>query len=317
MIYEGGTKIEGIVCGDVDGDGEIEVLSLDQTEGIIRLHKHPAANPTGTWTTISLQTSRLNLQDAQAIDIDGDGRPEIVYTWEGNGTGSGGVNWLDYDGDGDVMDTDNWNDYVMVQHEGSWWLASSQVDTSGSDNRVDLSGDTNDTDIVFSSRDNANPNAVPGIYWIEEPGTVTDPWTLHTIIATEVDWLQCDIGDFSGNGPGKDVLSIDHTAELCWFDFSDSWAKHTLALPAGTADCWNCRTMTVQSNGRDDIMLITEDGIYRYEWSGSAYVSTQICPLGYSHPMEDRIIWHDLDGDSVDEGIIPDSGSNYIGWLDL
>jgi hypothetical protein len=31
--------------------------------------------------------------------------------------------------------------------------------------------------------------------------------------------------------------------------------------------------------------------------------------IDYHHPMEDRIILHDLDGDGLDEAFIPDSGT--------
>lgn len=321
LIRDGGTKLEGILCGDFDDDGDVEVISLDQSSGIVRLYKH-TGDPTSGWPqAIELMTGRPNLQDAQAIDIDNDGVVEIVYTWEGDAEGNGGVNWLDFDGV-DVTDPDDWTDYVMIQHGGAWWLASSQYDHTLAGNRLDLSGDGNATDIIFSATNltNRNPACVPGVYWLEEPaGDITGLWTLHTIDNAVADFAHCDFGDFSGAGHGKDVICYDREAGIDprWYEFNDSWTVHTLAVPDDTPKYFNMSRMPYQTNGRDDILFISgkqqgvESGngaIYQYQWDGDSYEPTSLYVIDYIHPMDDRIIWYDLNGDGNDDAIIADSG---------
>lgn len=325
-IFEGGTEeMEGVIAADFDGDGEIEAASLDQTADLIRLHKHPTGNPAGSWTTVSLLAGRPNLQNCQAIDIDDDGLPELVFTFEGEMAGEGGVHWLDFDGV-DATDPADWIEYVMIQKGGAWWLASSHarwtVGNTWEDNRPDLSG-AGTRDIIFTCRNNRNPGSQAGIFWLQEPGDVTQLWTLNTIQIILGNPLHCDFGDFSGDGNGKDIVTFELDLGILprIYRYSDNWSNSALAYPDDTVKCWNIRRGPSQTNGRDDIILITGDGVelggvYRYQWSGSAYVPTSILEIDYIHPMDDTISFYDLDGDGVVEAIIPDSGGNRMTWLE-
>ena len=111
-------KIEGNALGDFDGDGQLEAVSLDQRTGRVLLHK-PEAAPAGPWQTVSLRTDRAILQDALVADLSGNGLPELIYTWEGNRKGRGGVNRLMFSGNR-VLDPGHWRDRSLVVHESAW-----------------------------------------------------------------------------------------------------------------------------------------------------------------------------------------------------
>lgn len=311
-IGTGLTKIEGIVVADFDDDGDLEVVALDQGGGRVVLYK-PATygDPTGAWTATTLVTGRANAQDGQAIDIDGDGIPELVYTFEGANSGQGGVHWLDFDG-ADVNDAADWTDYTMTDHPGAWWLASS--------GRVDLSG-SGRGDIVFSSRDSRNTGPTPGVYWLEAPADPTGTWTKRTIESRDADWRTVDVGDFSGNGHGKDVIcaDVDGTYGPQWYDFSDSWAATPISPGHYTTTLtWNCvKYPTITGNTRDALLLVGDEAIVVCDWDGYRWRTRTLLTTGYVHAVDDRVLFDDLDGSGDTKVILADSDGNRLMWYSL
>ncbi len=302
-------EIEGNDLGDFNGDGRLEAISLDQPNGTLYLHK-AKGDPRGEWATVVLLTGRPYVQASLVTDVDGDGRDNLIYTWEGDAQGRGGVHWLKLTGD-DVLNPDHWTDHVMVTHESAWWLAP---------RRVDLSSNGRATDLAFTARNipGRNPGARPGVYWLEEPADVTGLWKLHTIDRTLRHPLHIDLGDFSGAGHGKDlVVGGFSTNHIAWYEFSADWRRHDLPLPEvapGVAPdrVWNVKGIPY-AGPRDGILAPVNRGnrgaLLIFEFIDGAYRPNALLPLRYGHPMDDRIVLCDLDGDGRPEAIIPDSGT--------
>lgn len=301
--------IEGNVTGDINRDGWLEVVSVDQFNGNIYIHS--SSNPKEYWYTQIIQGDRPFLQDARLIDVDEDGILDIVYTWQGTKKGEGGVHWLKFVGN-DLMDSTSWKDYTMVTHEGAWWLGP---------HPEDLSGNGHSNDILFSAKNspNRNPDSRPGIFWIEAPENVKDLWTLHTIDSTLYRPAHVDFGNFQGFGPGRDVIVGGfETNSLYWYEYGNNWKKHQIEIPMeageGVYYAWNVKSIPLghfhdgilapivnESKKRGALCLFTfTDGHYRYQ---------VLKAINYSHPMDDRILLVDLTGDNRPEIIIPDSGA--------
>jgi len=281
-IFEGGTEMEGVTAGDFNGDGRIEVISLDQREGVLHLHVHDG-DPTGEWRTVTLRTERPNLQDARAWDISGNGHIDLVYTWQGNSDRTGGVRWLEFT-EGTITDPNNWREHIMVDLPGSWWLNSS--------GRVDLTGDGRG-DIVFTSRlNNRNTGATPGVYWLEAPADPRATWPLHTIDATRADWLQVDTGDFFGDGHALDVAAIARGSEFnrpYVFRRSADWSRQALPRAADQA-AFNLRACKFSDGPRTDLIYIAaRDAMHLYFWADGRWHTQNIFATPYGHPMDDRI----------------------------
>jgi hypothetical protein len=304
-------EIEGNDLGDFNGDGQLEAVSLDQPNGVIYLHAHDG-DPRGIWRTVALQTGRPLVQASLVTDVDGDGRPDLIYTWEGRQVGTGGVHWLRFSGT-DLLDPAHWEEHVLVQHESAWWLAP---------RRLDLNGNGRATDVVFTARNlkARNPGARPGVYWLEEPPNPTErtrPWQRHTIDDTLNHPLHVDVGDLSGHRHGRDVVvgGFD-THHVYWYSFSEGWKRHALPLPALEGELpdkvWNVKT-TRFSGARDGILAaVTGDrkgALLHFEFAGERYEPNLLKRIDYGHPMDDRIVLHDLDGDGLEEAFIPDSGT--------
>lgn len=308
-IEQGPREIEGNDLGDFNGNGRLEAISLDQPNGTIYLHQQ-GDDPRGPWPTAALLGGRRFLQASLVSDVDGDGRDDLIYTWEGDAEGRGGVHWLKLAGT-DPLDPDHWTDHVMVAHEGAWWLAPE---------RADLAGNGRAADVVFTARNapGRNPATKPGLFWLEEPGDRTGPWKLHTIDRTPNHPLQVAWGDFSGDGHGRDlVLGGFDTQSVIWYRREGDWQRNDIPLPELPGGerpdrVWNVKALSF-GGPRDGILAPIARGsrgaLVLFEFLEGAYRPNVLLELDYGHPMDDRIVLADLDGDGRAEALIPDSGT--------
>lgn len=304
--YEG-PKIEGNALGDFNDDGRLEGVSLDQRANRVLLHV-AGEDPTEAWETVALRTDRAILQDALVADLAGGDRPELVYTWEGDREGRGGVHSLQFTGE-DLLTPADWTDHTLVTHESSWWLAPRLFDLSGSGQQRDL---------VYTARHllNRNPGSRPGLFWLEAP-EADGPWQQHTIDDRLPHPLHVDAGRLTEEGPAHDlVISGFDVSEVYWYDSDEDWERHSLSLPAidGTevGRVWNVEAVPLPDQRRDAVLAITEaDGtsaMVLFQWNGQEYEPRTLKRLPYGHAMEDRILHQDLTGDAMPELIIADSG---------
>ena len=310
-IYDDATELEGNELADVDGDGTPEAFSLDQETGEILLHR-PVDGPRGDWTTAAIQSDRLYLQASLPADLDGDDRPELMYTWEGTEKDAGGVHWLDYEG-GPVQEAASWTDHRMVVHESAWWLVPQ---------RVDANDDGHAREIVYTARniENRNPGATPGLFWIEPGGDPTTPWTRHAIDTTLTHPLHVDTGQFS-NGSTRDLVVGGFATEtLSYYTWTASWQRHDLDLPVldGTSfrEIWNVKALPLPQRDRDAMLAVLSESsgsaIVVYYLQDGEYRRHVLKQVSYTHPLDDRLLLHDLTGDGDPEMIVPDSGGGRL-----
>lgn len=301
-------EIEGNDLGDFDGDGRLEAISLEQPNGLILLHKAQSLAD-DLWETAVIQDERPYVQASLVTDFTGDGRLDLIYTWEGDRPGAGGVHLLQFVGD-DVLDPAHWRDHRLVQHESAWWLVPQ---------RFDMSGNGMDTDIVYTARNipRRNPGATPGLYWLEINDGLDSPAIRHVVDDALPHPLQVDVGDLSGDGHGTDlVVGGFNTTIIYWYERSADWRRHEIPLPGevnGVAPnrIWNIKPIPLPGN-RDALLTPVTNGnkgaLMCFEYLNGAYRPNVLMLLDYSHPMDDRIILHDLSGNGVPEAVIPDSG---------
>jgi hypothetical protein len=309
-----GTEVESAAI--VELEGKICVLSGDQNEGAIRIYTPSTpGDPTGSWTKTKLVTGYTWLMGTWAYDIDEDGISEIVFAYEGTNSTTGGICYLDFDGT-DPMDADDWSVYQICTHPGAHWIARQAIEIAGNGR----------DDLVFAARNQLgrNPETVPGIYWLEKPANPTEIWTIHTIDDRVADWHKVDIGNFSGDANGKDIVATDRNNDykIATYRFSDNFSR-TDIVPAAGSQAWNLRTVPavngVGANGRDAFLLPHENSyLYLYQWNGNTWIGsaldfyeTQI------HPLDNIILWHDIDGDGKEEAFIADSSTtdSKLVWI--
>ena len=307
-IYTGDRlkKVEGIDVHDYDGDGTPEVFALDQAGGVLAVFSAETEKPAGSWRMCLADRNCYGAQDSMIADIAGDGAPELVYTWEGGDADSGGVKCLRYTG-GPVGEADSWTVSTLVDHPGAWWLCSSGM--------LDLDGDGSRDDIVFGARRNRNSSPRPGVFWLEGPEDEGGEWSEHVIDDSPEAVLQLDAGDFDGDGVARDLVACAGPFQHAYLYTYPDWERRKIELPADRG-VWNARRTPYRAGGRHGIVLtLANDHTYVLHWTGQSWTQRRLFSNTYGHPLDDRIIYTDLDGDGAAEAVIPDSGGNRLFWV--
>lgn len=304
--YEG-SKIEGNALGDFNDDGHLEGVSLDQRAARVLLHV-AGEDPTGTWETVALQSDRAILQDALVADLVGEERPELIYAWEGEKEGRGGVHSLRFTG-GDSLAPVEWEDRALVTHESAWWLAPRLFDLSGSGQQRDL---------IYTARHllDRNPASQPGLFWLEA-SEGEKQWQRHTIDDWPPHPLHVDAGSLTEEPAPHDlVLGGFDVSQVYWYEGAAEWERHSLPLPpidsTEVGRVWNVKTVPLPDQRRDAVLAVTEaegtSAMVLFQWNGRQFEPRILKRLPYGHAMEDRILSRDLIGDARPELIIADSG---------
>lgn len=255
---------QGIDLADVDGDGDLDVFSGDDSAGEFRWHENTAGDGSA-WTSHVIASGFSRSVYVSAADIDGDNDIDVFSTsantdeisWHENTAGDGST-WtthlittaMDYpttilstdmDGDNDVdVLTVSQFDTSLVWHEntagdGSAWTIHLIADdlTNSSDMALaDVDGD-GDMDVL------ANRISADEVEWHENVNGDALTWTSHTIgtgLNTPFDIVAGDIdndGDVDVMTTASSVLNI-----VVWFENSagngSAWTMHTISASQNT-----------------------------------------------------------------------------------
>lgn len=304
QIASGYESVEGVDAVDIDGDGDVEVFILDQPGGVLDIAVQDNSDPTGSWSTTTLDGNATNVVNTLLGDLAGDGdKNDLIYSYEGGESGDGGVYWLEWTG-GDVGSASNWDKHEIVQEEGAWGLSR---------RFADLSGDGTTLDIAFTARTARNDAAGGGVWWLEKPSDPRDLWTQHEI-DTEDSALQVDIGDLSGNGDAKDVVvgRFDDGEGVYWYDEANSWERNAVT----TGSTWyNVRAKDYTENAAWDIITVEQSPTELAFWkkSGDAYQPAAVEDL---YKEVERIPFGDIDGDGSDE-FVTVSEEKFVEYWDV
>jgi hypothetical protein len=314
-------QVQAAAAGAFADDGQVDVLSGDQTNGSVILHRH-SGDPAGPWRKATLVTARSWLQSVVTLDVDGDDRLDIVYAFEGDGAGKGGVHWLKFKG-GDPLDPANWTDHVIAVHEGGWGLRVVRL--------LDMDGDGAANELIYSARHIVTRNAAarPGIYYATRPVDPTQPWPVTAVGNTPGDTVNFDVGDYFGRNDGRDVAVIDlRDAHAYLFDAGNNWAVTKVAFPEGIdgkpiEEGWNIQTIPGSTLGHNSLFAVMALGsfghsaIYLLDHVDGAYRSRQVRVLQNAHAVDNRIVKVDLDGDGATEIVTSNSGGSELFWMEF
>jgi hypothetical protein len=289
---------------DIDGDGRLDaVVGMQESPsgggvgGIFWYQFPTSGRATDPWTKRTILPSGTAYEDMAPLDVDGDGRVDIVAsvdtrvwwfrnpgtlggTWQQNliGAGHGENNMvigdLDADGKPDVVT----NSIIFFQNSPSSWTAKTYNDTYNAVALLDVGSGLGRVDIVGNQ-----PTEPHNIVWFENPrerggNARTGTWVMHVIgpgygcpggagdcetIAT------VETGDLNRDGRMDVVVGQSEgdpphpppPGGLQWFeapaDRTQPWIRHD--LDPGFESAHNIRPADMDGNGALDVVAGEQD----------------------------------------------------------
>lgn len=240
-----------VAAGDVDGDGDVDVVGAANADHDITWWENSAGDGSA-WTRHDIDTAYTGASAVALADVDRDGHLDVLavgalngeVTWFENSSGDGSTwaentlttSWtgaravfgadLDGDGDTDLLTTGDLD-------EVAWWENTNGVGTGWSEQTIDgafldgsgvAAGDVDgdgDLDVVASSEGDDK------IIWYENGGIALDAfqkalsWTPRTIDGSFDGAAGVFVGDLDDDGD-LDVLGVAHLDnDLSWWENLD------------------------------------------------------------------------------------------------
>ncbi|MEX2513058.1 MAG: FG-GAP and VCBS repeat-containing protein [Cyclobacteriaceae bacterium] len=214
---------DGTKLADVNGDGKMDMVVGWEEGGITRLFIHPKA-PNQSWKYIEVHSP--DVEDAFAVDLDGDGFMDLVTFSEGNHQRIS-VHWA----------PSNWDHYYQSEK----WHTEDFPETTGRSRwmfgkAVDMDGKSG-IDLIVGSKD---PDGTIG--WLESPSEPknTAEWKYHEI--SKAGWIMSiELWDMNLDGK-QDILLTDRKGDLRglrWLEKPEKdklrrpWKNHFIGLEKG------------------------------------------------------------------------------------
>ena len=182
----------GVYVDDVDGDGDLDVVSAVAYDDTIAWSENDGADDP-SWTTSVIATTASNGRNVHVADMDGDGDLDVVATSLDDNT----VSWYENDGADDP----------------SWTAADIDTNSDGAFGvYVDDMDDDGDLDIVIGSAFDDT------IAWYENDGAADPSWTKSAIDTSADGARNLHVGDMDGDGDLDIVAASAGDDTIAWYE---------------------------------------------------------------------------------------------------
>jgi hypothetical protein len=236
-----------VFAADVDGDGDMDVLSASSLDNKIAWYENNGASPP-SWTVRTISTAAANAMSVFAADVDGDGDIDALSaSFDDNK-----IAWYENDG----ASPPNWTARtITTSANGAQSVFAADVDGDG------------DIDVLSASAiDNK-------IAWYENNGASPPTWTARTISTAAASALSVFAADVDGDGD-IDALSASFLDDkIAWYENNGAsppvWTARTISTSA--VEAYSVFAADVDGDGDTDVLAASYlDGTAWYENDGAS-----------------------------------------------
>jgi hypothetical protein len=297
LVSNTAPQADGVAAGDVDNDGDIDVVVGEYQISSITWYENDGASPPG-WTKriVGHADGAINVAVGD-VDDDGDGD---VFSANLNDEG---INFYENLGGNPPA----WTRRALADDGGAWGVDAADVDGDG-----DLDG------IGGLMNNTCGPPLCVGVKWYENDGGSPPSFTPRAVAQGPVGALSVHGADLDSDGD-IDILSVDSGSNrVLWFENSGAnppaWTQRVVTL---ALDPWGVFAADVDRDGDQDILTssIGDDRLVWHEndgarppaWTPHALPNTIDGPISVTAA--------DLDADG-DMDVVSGANDTGIAWYE-
>ena len=283
-IYANANGARLATTADVDGDGDLDVLSASISDDSIRWYENDGSEG---FTVHDIDTSADGAYSVTTADVDGDG-------------------------DMDVLSASAWDDSIhWYENDGSEGFTAHTISTNADSVRsvatADVDGD-GDMDVLSASAlDNA-------IRWYENDGS--EGFTAHDIYTSAIYAFSVATADVDGDGD-MDVLSASSDDNsIRWYENDGSGSFTVHSIFANATGAFSVTTADVDGDGDMDVLSASggDDSIRWYENDGSESFTARTIYTNADNALS--VTTADVDGDGDMDVLSASGGDHSIRWYE-
>ena len=322
-----------VTSADVDGDGDIDVLSASFNDDKIAWYENDGSE---NFTAHTISTAADGAFSMTTADVDGDGDIDVLSAsfndnkiawYENDGSENftahtisttasfaRSVSTADVDGDGDIdVLSASYADSKIAWYENDGnenftaHTISTTADGATSVSSVDVDGD-GDIDVLSASIFDDK------IAWYENDGS--ENFTAHTISTNADGAYSVTTADMDGDGD-IDVLSASYVDnKIAWYenDGSENFTAHNISTAADNA--YSVTTADVDGDGDIDVLSASynDDKIAWYENDGSENFTAHTISTAADGARS--VTTADVDGDGDIDVLSASINDDKIAWYE-
>ena len=284
----------GVYVDDVDGDGDLDVVSAVAYDDSIAWFENDGADDP-SWTTSVIATTANNARNVHVADMDGDGDLDVVATSLDDKT----VSWYENDGADDP----------------SWTAADIDTNSDGAFGvYVDDMDDDGDLDIVIGSAFDDT------IAWYENDGAADPSWTKSAIDTSADGARNLHVGDMDGDGDLDIVAASAGDDTIAWYEndgaANPSWTKSVIDSSLDAA----LSVYPADLDGDGDLDIVSASAfdhtIAWYQNNGAADPSWSGTDITTSATGARDVFVGDMDGDGDLDIVSASVDDDTLAWYE-